>query len=154
MLGASSMGALRAAECARFGMEGVGEVFRQYRDGERSADADVAVTHATAELDWQPLTLALVDVEHGLGGLADRAAAGSIMRLSRRLHYKNRTWDRLLEGAPASAIEALRQATSLKQQDALLLLLALAAARPAQPWPLARSLFLDQLIAKTRREAQ
>src|SRR5262245_22511037 len=46
VLGASSMGALRAAECAHFGMEGVGNIFEQYRSGARTRDADVALLHA------------------------------------------------------------------------------------------------------------
>ena len=37
VFGAASMGALRAAELAPFGMRGVGRVFGAYRDGARSA---------------------------------------------------------------------------------------------------------------------
>ena len=56
VLGAASLGALRAAECHSFGMEGVGPIFRQYRSGARTSDADVAVVHAPAELGYKPLT--------------------------------------------------------------------------------------------------
>jgi hypothetical protein len=35
--GASSMGALRAAELEAFGMIGIGQIFAAYRDGERGA---------------------------------------------------------------------------------------------------------------------
>src|SRR5690606_15788978 len=61
--GAASMGALRASECAAFGMIGIGRIFQDYHDGRRRADADVAVLHAPAELQHMALTLALVDVE-------------------------------------------------------------------------------------------
>src|SRR5262245_4299213 len=61
--GAASMGALRAAECHRFGMIGVGRIFSEYRDGLRVADSDVAVVHGPAEVRYRPLTEALVDVE-------------------------------------------------------------------------------------------
>lgn len=43
--GASSMGALRAAELDSFGMIGVGEIYHQYRSGEIIDDDEVAVTH-------------------------------------------------------------------------------------------------------------
>lgn len=95
--GAASMGALRAAECCHFGMEGVGRIFDQYRSGERSADADVAVLHAPAELGYRPLTVALVDAEATIAQLAgldmlaaDEAAA--LCNTARKLHFKERTW--------------------------------------------------------------
>jgi hypothetical protein len=42
-IGASSMGALRAAEMHRYGMIGVGKIFEMYRDGEED-DSLVAMT--------------------------------------------------------------------------------------------------------------
>src|SRR6185437_13385815 len=38
VFGSASMGALRAAELAAFGMEGVGAIFEAYRDGVIEAD--------------------------------------------------------------------------------------------------------------------
>src|SRR4051794_35869047 len=46
--GASSMGALRAAETSAFGMIGVGEIFRQYASGELTDDDEVALVHGWA----------------------------------------------------------------------------------------------------------
>ena len=43
VVGASSMGALRAAELHTLGMEGVGEVYRMYRDGILVSDDEVAL---------------------------------------------------------------------------------------------------------------
>lgn len=45
VIGASSMGALRAAELDIYGMEGFGTVYEWYRKGRLTSDADVAVTH-------------------------------------------------------------------------------------------------------------
>src|SRR5579864_1145132 len=42
-IGASSMGALRAAELHRYGMIGIGKIFEMYRDGEED-DSLVAMT--------------------------------------------------------------------------------------------------------------
>jgi hypothetical protein len=60
--GASSMGALRAAECDRFGMVGVGEVYRRYAAGELTDDDEVALVHGDAEIGWIGATEPLVNV--------------------------------------------------------------------------------------------
>jgi hypothetical protein len=62
VVGASSMGALRAAELDRFGMEGVGAIYEYYRDGWLTSDADVAVLHADADAGYRALTWPLVNV--------------------------------------------------------------------------------------------
>src|SRR5690606_2131731 len=46
VLGASSMGALRAAELADFGMRGVGGIFRDFRDGVLTDAEAVVVLYA------------------------------------------------------------------------------------------------------------
>lgn len=61
--GASSMGALRAAECARFGMIPVGKIANEYLTGVRDNDADVALLQWPQERKWQPITDPLVDIE-------------------------------------------------------------------------------------------
>ncbi len=43
VVGASSMGALRAAEMDTLGMVGIGEIYRMYRDGELESDDEVAL---------------------------------------------------------------------------------------------------------------
>ena len=104
VLGSSSMGALRAAECRAFGMIGVGAIYEDYAAGRRCADADVAVSHAPAELGFQPLSLALVDAEYTLNALKgsgalsaqDHAAA---LASARSMHFKDRTWNTLITGA-------------------------------------------------------
>lgn len=63
ILGAASMGALRAAECHTFGMVGIGEIFEAYLGGRIEDDADVAQSHAPAEMGFLPLSEPLVNVE-------------------------------------------------------------------------------------------
>lgn len=53
VIGASSMGALRAAELHRYGMIGVGKIFERYRDGEED-DSLVAMSYDPAT--YRPLT--------------------------------------------------------------------------------------------------
>src|SRR5579871_5420612 len=62
VLGAASIGALRAAELEPFGMIGIGEIFRAYRDGRLEDDDEVAVQHGPAEVKYLPLTEAMVNV--------------------------------------------------------------------------------------------
>jgi hypothetical protein len=69
VIGAASLGALRAVELEPFGMRGVGEVFARYRSGEIDGDDEVALLHASAENGYRPLTVALVEVRHALDRL-------------------------------------------------------------------------------------
>jgi hypothetical protein len=45
VIGASSMGAIRAAETWRYGMIGIGKIFEEYRDGTIQDDAYVAMSY-------------------------------------------------------------------------------------------------------------
>lgn len=69
VLGASSMGALRALELEPYGMIGLGTIFEWYRTGRIEGDDEVALLHGVAEMDYRPLTLPLVDVRHVLAEL-------------------------------------------------------------------------------------
>src|SRR5690606_24942574 len=60
--GAASMGALRAAELAAFGMVGVGAIYEAYATNALEDDDEVAVAHASAEEGYRPLSNAMVDV--------------------------------------------------------------------------------------------
>ncbi len=77
VIGASSMGALRAAECRRYGMIGVGQVFEGFASGEIEDDDEVALSHLTAEFDYRPVTEAMVNIR---ASLAAAATAGVISK--------------------------------------------------------------------------
>jgi hypothetical protein len=62
VIGAASMGALRAAELDRFGVVGVGAIYRSYARGTLMADDAVTLLHAPAALGHRPLTIAEVDL--------------------------------------------------------------------------------------------
>ncbi|NRP73032.1 hypothetical protein ILFOPFJJ_03931 [Ensifer psoraleae] len=104
IFGAASMGALRAAECASFGMIGVGEIFRRYAAGELADDSDVALLHAPAELGYAPLTVPLVNVHATLARLRQSGSitAGDAARIeaaARQIFYKRRTWAAIVADA-------------------------------------------------------
>jgi hypothetical protein len=129
VLGAASMGALRAAECAPFGMEPVGRIAQSYLDGSRDDDADVGLVHAPAELGYMPLSEPIVDIEATLDRLAGLGllAPGERGRILNRAHavfFGDRTLDQLVPPALAHRANAILAAytahhVSQKQQDAL-----------------------------------
>ncbi len=62
VFGASSMGALRAAELHSFGMRGVGRIFEAYRDGELTDDDEVALIHGPPETGYVRLSEPMVNI--------------------------------------------------------------------------------------------
>jgi hypothetical protein len=62
--GAASMGALRAAELVHFGMKGFGQVFEAYLQGTIEGDDEVAVLHATEDMNYISLSEALVNIRY------------------------------------------------------------------------------------------
>lgn len=148
IFGAASMGALRASECADFGMIGIGAVFERYRSGELTDDAAVAQLHAPPELDHAPLTEALVNVEatiqrfRKLGAISDEEAE-RLDRSARALFFKERTYRSVLAHAGLDAGERGEELKELiktrridvKKQDALALLAHMDALEPERQAP-------------------
>ncbi len=96
VIGASSMGALRAAELHQYGMIGIGSVFEMYRDGIIDADDEVAVTHSLPP-DWRLFSEALVNVRYAVRLCADKSIISAehterIVALAQGLPYQLRKW--------------------------------------------------------------
>ena len=66
VLGAASMGAIRAVQLASSGMQGVGRVFRLLHRGSLTDDDEVYVLHAPAALRYRCLTLPLINIRYTL----------------------------------------------------------------------------------------
>jgi len=104
--GASSMGALRAAELVPFGMIGVGKVFELYRSGALEDDDEVAIVHDSAENGYKPRSVALVNLRATLalarqaGALSDEAEQ-LLIAWSKRQFYADRSYAALLHAAPS-----------------------------------------------------
>lgn len=95
VFGASSMGALRAAELEAFGMEGFGAIFTAYSQGRYIGDDEVAVLHSNANIQYQPLTDALVNiratVNHAVSeNIIDQAIANLIISCAKRQFFTQR----------------------------------------------------------------
>jgi hypothetical protein len=97
VIGAASMGALRAAELAPFGMIGYGSIFKAFASGRIAADDEVAVIHAPAEFSSMAFSVAQVDVRAVLVravrlGVIHVDSARALREISGAIHYRDRTW--------------------------------------------------------------
>lgn len=104
VFGSSSMGALRAAELAPYGMTGVGVVFERYRSGTYVDDDFVAVVHAGAEHGYAPASDPMVNIVATLDSaraqaLISERVAADVEEIARRTFYMDRTWRGVLEDA-------------------------------------------------------
>jgi hypothetical protein len=139
--GSSSMGALRAAECAAFGMIGIGKIYSRYVSGELVDDSDVAQIHGPREMNYVSLSEPLVNVLATLDDLLlrrelDHAEYASLMTSAKRMFFKERTYRAIVANADLpnnSSRETLqmllrKNAINQKRRDALELLDAIATA--------------------------
>jgi hypothetical protein len=144
VLGAASMGALRAAELQKYGMRGIGKVFEAYRDGRFAPfeepfedDDEVAVIHGPPETGFVPLSEAMVDIRDtlahaGEAGVITRSTRDELAATGKQLPYRERLLAYILQKAAAgnpvspelTALAAWLQSnrTSRKARDAVLLL--------------------------------
>ncbi len=102
VFGSASMGALRAAELAPFGMTGVGAVFQAYLDGHLEDDDEVAVIHGPAELGYPQLSEAMVNIRRTLSdaladGVIDNACREQLESLAKDLPYPERRYATVLK---------------------------------------------------------
>ncbi|GHD83458.1 hypothetical protein GCM10010336_75300 [Streptomyces goshikiensis] len=81
MIGAASIGALRAAELTPFGMLGVGTIYTSYVRGEIDGDDEVAVGQAP-DGQWDALTWPVVNLRHVL----HLAQAAHVLKQDRAAH--------------------------------------------------------------------
>lgn len=140
VLGAASMGALRAAELSLFGMEGVGAVYEAFACGELDADDEVAVAHARAEDGYRPQSEAMVNLRATLraaehAGVLSAATRQRLEVTAKGLFYPDRCYPILLrraakDGLPPEHLEELQAflpkgRVDQKRLDALALLQAM-----------------------------
>ena len=137
VIGASSMGALRAAELQPLGMIGCGQIFDWYQSGRIEGDDEVALILADEGDLIYPLSEPLVNVRYNLERAAERAIitptqASDFIEAAKQVFYAERTYTRLWQTEtfrqwPTPDQTALRhfiaqQAIDLKRQDAIIAL--------------------------------
>lgn len=104
IFGASSMGALRAAELDVFGMVGIGRIYQWYRDGVLEDDDEVALIHGPADSGFLPLSEPMVDVRATCGaaavaGIIAQRTAEAIIVAAKALYFRERSWNNILAAA-------------------------------------------------------
>lgn len=99
--GASSMGALRAAELDTFGMVGIGRIYKMYASGEIEDDDEVAVLHGPKDLGYPALTDAMINLRLALTqayqeNIIDPITAATCIDHIKSIFYKTRSRTALL----------------------------------------------------------
>jgi hypothetical protein len=131
VIGASSMGALRAAELDVLGMVGIGEVYRMYRAGVLESDDEVALVFdpVTGTALSEPLVNIRATLEAAEArGVIDHAIHMALLGSARSLFYPERTYPRICQAAGEAVSPTIRQAflrfiaehgIDVKRQDAI-----------------------------------
>jgi TfuA protein len=131
VIGASSMGALRAAEMDTLGMTGIGEVYRMYKTGELVSDDEVALVFdpETGFSLSEPLInirFTLRDAERqGVISAPDHAA---LLAAAQSVFYPQRTYGKIASAAGDAVLPETRDrflsfvklhAVDRKREDAI-----------------------------------
>lgn len=138
--GASSMGAIRAAELHSFGMIGHGKIFEWYREGAIVADDEVALGYGPPELGYPALSEPLVNIRATLQAATPEVIApeerDQVIEFIKGKYFLERSFAALIETGPAAGWPAerrhrlaqfLHQARiDQKREDAVLALTAVA----------------------------
>lgn len=131
VIGASSMGALRSAELDSLGMEGVGEIYRLYR--ERIIDSDDEVALVFDPDTGRALSEPLVNIRATLAACVKEGIIGKVehdilLAIARSLYYPERTYEKLCREAAGRLNEVIldgfrtfvsRRTVDLKRKDAI-----------------------------------
>ena len=127
VIGASSMGAIRAAECWPAGMQGVGTIYRLFRRGSLESDDEVALTFME-EQGYRIASVPLINIRFSVArhlrqGKLSADQGKRIVDAAIRTHYAERNWRALLDQADVEDNGGvLRQslaACDLKRADAV-----------------------------------
>lgn len=145
VIGAGSMGALRAAELWPYGVRGIGLIFRWYRRCRFAPDDAVAVLQGPPELGSRALTRALVDLRLTFrlaerSGRIESALRRRLEHAAGQLNFRDRTLAKVVECAtgesrPVLAAQLRGLFVAQKQADAVAALVWLKAQAGSPPGP-------------------
>ena len=124
VLGAASMGALRAAECKAFGMIPIGKIARAYAEGRLWDDADVALVHEGISDQYRAITEPMVNVQATAErlvalGFITIADCAQLVHFAAAIHFSDRRVSTLFEPDSPLAWVAGPYATYHVDQKAL-----------------------------------
>jgi len=134
VIGASSMGALRAAELCTFGVIGCGTIFGWYKSGTIDGDDEVALIHEDESKKFRKLSEPLVNIRHNLAKAAEQKyitvdESVELVAYSKKFSYWHRSYNLLFQSQLAKTWTTDKQkklrdffkndAVDLKKQDAI-----------------------------------
>ncbi len=113
VIGASSMGALRAAELHGLGMIGCGRIFEAFRDGEINDDDEVALVYGPPHLGYPALSEPMVNLRATLSlaksaGLIDDGKESEALAHAKALHFSQRSHAVVIASPPFARDAELR----------------------------------------------
>jgi len=115
--GSSSMGALRAAECDRIGMIGVGKIYEKYKSGQWQEDDEVALAVENLNPEAPALSESLADIRFFLENeKLNESVSQLIIENLKAVFFAQRNFQSALETLAASGKipESLCQELSVK----------------------------------------
>jgi len=112
VVGASSMGALRAAEMDTLGMVGIGEIYRMYKSGELESDDEVALVFDPES--GLALSEPLINIRFTLKRavsevVIDATAHNALLASAQSLFYPKRTYGAIVSAAGDAIDEKVRK---------------------------------------------
>ncbi|WGI17621.1 TfuA-related McrA-glycine thioamidation protein [Methanonatronarchaeum sp. AMET-Sl] len=129
VVGASSMGALRASELDRYGMKGIGEIYKRYKNEVIDSDDEVALTFTPTT--YKPISEPLINIRYNLkkateNKIITKKEMNWLIKKSRSRFYPNRNYQKVIKDArehPEINHQELREylrenKVDLKQRDA------------------------------------
>lgn len=115
VIGAGSLGALRAVECADYGAEAVGVIAGWYADGTCIDDSEVALAHGHFKDGCKPLSVPLVNIRATVLALNLDA---DVIEQCRSIYYMERSWPRIKKLLPKVGKKLQDSYINQKQLDA------------------------------------
>ncbi len=99
LVGASSLGALRAVELEKFGMKGIGKIFQLYKNGIINADDEVAVTFVRGKNILQ--SEAMIDIRFNLflaykKGIISKQTKKRFVKVAKNIYFPFRNYDDII----------------------------------------------------------
>ena len=112
IVGASSMGALRAAETDTLGMVGIGRIYKMYKSSELESDDEVALVFDP--VSGYSLSEPLINIRFTLeaaknAGVIDAQEHSALLATARLIFYPNRTYAKIVSSAPESVSAQTRE---------------------------------------------
>jgi hypothetical protein len=99
LIGASSLGALRAVELEKFGMKGIGKIFQLFKNGVINADDEVAVTFVRGSNILQ--SEAMIDIRFNLflaykKGIITNETKKGFAKIAKSIYFPFRNYEDLI----------------------------------------------------------